>query len=143
MTGLHPTAERQRGLGTRTGTRRRRRVAAATVASSCLVLGLLASQAGSPVVANTRHHHNAFVQVNLVSDLRGVAQLRDTALKNPWGIAAGPNTPLWVNNAGDSAGRARKIQLFTGANGVDPITKVKALEVRATTPTAMVFNDDS
>src|SRR3954465_7223319 len=98
MTGLHPTAERQRGLGTRTGTRRRRMVAAATVASSCLVLGLLASQAGSPAVATTRHHHNAFVQRNLVSDLSGVAELQDRDVKNPWGIAFGPDTPLWVSN---------------------------------------------
>src|ERR1700736_1560967 len=46
---------------------------------------------------------NEFHQTNLISD-RGDqgAQVVDPNLKNPWGLALGPTTPLWVadNNAG-------------------------------------------
>ena len=34
-----------------------------------------------------------FQQVDLVSDVPGMAQLTDPAVVNPWGIALGPTTP--------------------------------------------------
>jgi uncharacterized protein (TIGR03118 family) len=45
-----------------------------------------------------------FFETNLTSDLPGVAQNRDTNLVNPWGIAFGPTTPIWVadNHSGMS-----------------------------------------
>src|SRR4051812_35760330 len=43
-------------------------------------------------------HGTAFRQVNLVSDVPGMATILDSQVKNPWGIALGPTTPLWVNN---------------------------------------------
>ncbi len=46
---------------------------------------------------------NKFLQTNLVSDLSTQgAQIVDPNLKNPWGLAFGPATPLWAadNNAG-------------------------------------------
>src|SRR4051812_11099521 len=142
MTGPVATREQHRGLGQQQQRRRRGRLLAATLASSSLVLGVVASQAGSPAVAHSRHHHDAFMQRNLVSDIPGLAELDDADLKNPWGIAFGEETPLWVNNAGDDAGQAHKIQLFSGATRPDdPVVKL-GLEVNATSPTAMVFNDD-
>ena len=48
-------------------------------------------------------HGNEFRQVNLISDLGNQgAQIVDPNLVNPWGLALGPATPLWVadNNAG-------------------------------------------
>jgi uncharacterized protein (TIGR03118 family) len=46
----------------------------------------------------------AFLQTNLVSDIAGLAQVTDTNLKNPWGLAASPGGPLWAanNNSGTS-----------------------------------------
>jgi uncharacterized protein (TIGR03118 family) len=95
---------------------------------------------------------DAFRQVNLVSDLPGVAPLLDKEVKNPWGIALGPDTPLWVNNnfnpalatlcpacVPKSEDLLTKITLYSGANGHDPFTKVP-LEVTASAPTGMVFN---
>jgi uncharacterized protein (TIGR03118 family) len=141
MTGPQATTQHH-GLGRSKQRRRRGRALAATIASTCLAVGVLASQAGSPAVAHSRHHHGAFEQVNLVSDLPDIAQLQDPAMTNPWGIAFGPATPLWVNNAGDDAGQSHKIQLYAGATRPDdPIVK-QALEIDATSPTAMVFNDD-
>jgi uncharacterized protein (TIGR03118 family) len=41
---------------------------------------------------------NSYVQMNLVSDLPGVANITDTNLVNPWGISFGPSTPFWVSD---------------------------------------------
>jgi len=64
--------------------------AVAAVIAACAVLPA-AAQAGSA----TRYR-----QTNLVSNIPGLAQLTDPNLVNPWGMAAGPNTPLWVADNG-------------------------------------------
>jgi uncharacterized protein (TIGR03118 family) len=146
-------APRQEVLGGRNVLKRRGRLAAAALASSCLVLGVLGTTVGSPAAAKSRHHghHSAFKQVNLVSDIKGRAKLFDKEVKNPWGIAFGPSTPLWVNNnfnpasdCGDNcvpkpADLLTKITLYKGANGKDKFEKVP-LEITASAPTGMVFN---
>jgi uncharacterized protein (TIGR03118 family) len=74
----------------------------------------------------------AFHQTNLVSDLPGMAAVTDPNLVNPWGITAGPATPMWVsdNNAGVSTlyngaatpriGLVVKIPQPNGADGGAP-----------------------
>ena len=124
-----------------------------------MTLGLIAALAATTssavsATAQPSHHHTdkaagAFRQVNLVSDVPGRAQLLDPEVKNPWGIAFGPTTPLWVNNQFNPASACNcipepedlltKITLYQGANGTDPISKVP-LEVTASSPTGMVFN---
>ena len=146
--------QRHRGVSAPAHRTRRGRIAAATVASSCLLLGALAPQLGSTATADVRAHHprTTFKQVNLVSDIPGLAKIDDPAVRNPWGIAFGPTTPLWVNNQfspGQDCGSPNcipapadlitKITLYAGANGVQKITKVP-LEVEASSPTGMVFN---
>jgi uncharacterized protein (TIGR03118 family) len=130
-------------------------------AALILALGLVAAMAATtPAGANAAlrparsggEHSNAFRQVNLVSDVPGMAMILDPAVRNPWGIAMGPTTPLWVNNNFNPASDCgsdtcipkpedllTKITLYRGANGVDPISKVP-LEVTASSPTGMVFN---
>jgi hypothetical protein len=56
---------------------------------------------------------NKFLQHNLVSDLPGVADMVDSSLVNPWGIAVSPTSPFWIanNHSGtakiyDSSGKA-------------------------------------
>src|SRR5262245_32637897 len=39
-----------------------------------------------------------FTQTNLVSDVAGQAVTTDPNLVNAWGIAFGPNSPIWVAN---------------------------------------------
>ena len=41
-----------------------------------------------------------YQQVNLVSNLPGVATLQDTNLVNAWGISFGPATPFWISDNG-------------------------------------------
>ena len=136
----------------------RRRRSAALVA----VLGLVATMAatttgGANAAAKPKAGSDTrmFRQVNLVSDIPGMAMLTDPEVKNPWGIAFGPKktpTPLWVNNQFNPASAVpgipapedllTKITLYAGANGVTPIAKVP-LEVQASSPTGIVFNPTS
>src|SRR4051794_6414666 len=140
MTRPQATTRQHRGLGQPTQRKRRGRIAAATIASSCLVLGVLASQAGSPALAHSDDDDSAFMQRNLVSDIPGLAQKTEPALINPWGIAFSLTSPMWVNNQGHLPGQPSKIQLYRGANGVTPIERVP-LQVDASSPTGIVFND--
>jgi uncharacterized protein (TIGR03118 family) len=41
-----------------------------------------------------------YVQMNLVSDMPGFAQITDAALKNPWGISRSAGSPFWVSDQG-------------------------------------------
>lgn len=41
-----------------------------------------------------------FVQVNLVSDISGLATITDPQLVNPWGVAHSTTSPFWVSNQG-------------------------------------------
>src|SRR5690348_16771977 len=110
--------------------RARTGVLAAAMGVATLVVPSTAAQ------ASTGSDHDAFRQVNLVSDIPGRAQLLDRQVKNPWGIAFGPTTPIWVNNnfnpalanvcptcVPKPAQLLTKITLYAGANGKQPITK--------------------
>jgi len=59
---------------------------------------------------------NSFVQHNLVADLAGQADLVDTNLVNPWGIATSPTSPFWVsdNHSGVST-------LYNTTNAILPL----------------------
>jgi uncharacterized protein (TIGR03118 family) len=93
-------------------------LAAATV----LTLGL-------PATAGASRHGDDFTarQVNLVSDVAGMAPLTDPDLVNPWGLSLNATSPLWVSNAG-----SRTSTLYSSAPGSTTATKVAA--VRPTFP---------
>src|SRR4051795_10556184 len=61
---------------------------------------LLALGAVLPGVAAASRASDRYAQVNLVSDLPGVARLMDPNLVNPWGLSQGPTTPVWSSNQG-------------------------------------------
>ena len=50
-----------------------------------------------PLVAISQ---NAYIQHNLVSDIPGMADVTDTNLINPWGIAFSATSPFWVSDNG-------------------------------------------
>ena len=70
----------------------------ATAALAVAVPAALAVAAVAPAAsAGTHRPNNGVRQTNLVSDLGNVgAQVVDPNLKNPWGLAFGGTTPLWV-----------------------------------------------
>jgi uncharacterized protein (TIGR03118 family) len=136
--------------------RRINRYRAVTSSVGILCVALAGATGTASATASDRQHGNTFKQVNLVSDVTTAhAAIIDPAVKNPWGIALGPDTPLWVDNQFNPASNCgspdcvpaaadllTKITLYRGANGIDPITKVP-LEVTASSPFGIVFNPTS
>src|SRR6266849_1220112 len=115
--------------------RRGRWPAVAVVAAA--VLATLAAGASPAGAGQAR-----FRQVNLVSDIPGVAPLTDPDLLNAWGLAATPGTdqapgsPLWVSDNGSD-----KTTLFAGA-APGPVAQVLVVNITAGAPTGQVFNPD-
>ena len=78
----------------------------------------------------------AYTQINLVSDIPGLASHTDPNLKNPWGISASATSPFWVSDAGtgvstiyDSAGNINARVVTIPGPGVGP-----------SVPTGQIFN---
>jgi uncharacterized protein (TIGR03118 family) len=110
-------------------TRSRLALAAALAAMAVAAVG-----AGGSAGAATMHH--GFRQINLVSDIPGKAQLTDHNLINPWGLAAGPTTPLWVADNGTDVAT-----LYLGGVGGSLIGEFPvAFTVPQGAPTGQVFN---
>jgi uncharacterized protein (TIGR03118 family) len=89
--------------------------------------------------ARTHGHDNEFRQTNLISDLTTVgAQIVDPNLKNPWGLAFGPTTPLWVADNGTSIAGVYPV------SPVGPTAQPSRLDVTLppadSAPTGQVFN---
>jgi uncharacterized protein (TIGR03118 family) len=72
-----------------------------------------------------------FVQINLASDVPGMARVLDPNLVNPWGIAFSPTGPFWF--ADNSSGVS---DLLDGRGQPVPLV----VTVPGGTPTGMVFN---
>jgi uncharacterized protein (TIGR03118 family) len=108
------------------------RVAIRALAMSGTALLALAV-AAAPARADATTH---FKEVDLVSDQAGHAPLVDPSLKNAWGLALSPTSPLWVaNNHTDTS------TLYAGGvNGATP-TKVPLTVAVVGGPTGQAFND--
>src|SRR6185437_7874232 len=62
---------------------------------------LALSGVAMPAGATASHRFDdGYQQINLVSDLPGMAQLQDPNLVNPWGLSSSPTSPLWVSDNG-------------------------------------------
>src|SRR3954453_2546807 len=95
-----------------------RRLTAGAATAAVLVLVVAARPAGATGVAHD-HGPVAFQVTNLVADQPGVAPLTDPDLVNPWGLALGPATPLWVSDAETGVST-----IYRGAVDGSPFTKV-------------------
>ena len=84
---------------------------------------------------------SAFRQVNLVSDVSGVAPLTDPDLVNAWGLSASPGTdqvpgsPLWVSDNGTD-----KTTLYQGATATSVNKASLVVQISSGAPTGQVFN---
>ena len=63
-------------------------------------------------------------QVNLASDIPGMAPVTDPDLKNPWGISFSPTSPLWISNQGTDSST-----LYSLAPGSSTATKITTVRV--------------
>src|SRR6266850_4577034 len=82
-----------------------------------------------------------YQQVNLVSDLPGVALLQDTNLVNAWGISFSSASPFWVSDNG--TGKATLYSVTNDSSGTPSVVKV-GLEVTIPgegNPTGQLFNN--
>jgi uncharacterized protein (TIGR03118 family) len=96
---------------------------------------VIAAVAGA-AIAGVSSQPNVYRQVNLISDIDGVARITDPNLVNPWGMAAGPTTPLWINDNGTNLST-----LYTGGvHGSIPAIVPLAVTVPQGAPTGIVFN---
>jgi uncharacterized protein (TIGR03118 family) len=96
---------------------------------------VVAAALAAPAVAQA----HGYRQTNLVSDQPGVAQVMDPNLVNPWGLAAGPTTPLWAADNGTGVA-----SIYPGAVGGMPITIAPlVVTIPAGAPTGQVFNPTS
>ena len=99
------------------------------------LLGLVAVIATGGSASGAVTHHG-FRQINLVSDIPGKAQLTDSHLVNPWGLAAGPTSPLWVADNGTDVAT-----LYSGAVHGSPVSQVPLIvSIPGGAPTGQVFN---
>ena len=121
-----------------------RRTLGATASAAALVfaIALPASAAGpagasKPALAPSGATENEYRQTNLLSDIPGVARNTDPNLVNPWGMAAGPATPIWVSDNGSDV-----TTLYRGAIGGTPLSAVPlVVGIPTGAPTGQVFND--
>src|SRR5215467_629107 len=72
-------------------------------------VGLAAFSSSAKSPNGTEH----YVQVNLVSDQAGVAQIQDTNLVNAWGVSFSGGSPFWISDNGTG-----KSTLYAVTNGV-------------------------
>src|SRR5215469_15535395 len=91
--------------------------------------------------AGTLHAQVAgFVQVNLVSDIPGLATITDSNLVNPWGVSHSPTSPFWVSNQGTSTST-----LYAVTNGTNVVAESLVVAIPTTAagpqgPTGQVNN---
>jgi len=116
--------------------RLRRLTPAIALATGLLSLSAIGAGAGAG--------KTAFTQTNLVSNRtdQGAAVI-DPSLQNPWGISAGPATPMWVSDNG-----AGVTTLYGGNGSKVPLTVVIPPGAGSSTgtlgtPTGTVFNGNS
>src|SRR5450756_790803 len=69
----------------------------AVALASALALAT-SSPAGATVKQEGSASTSRYTQVNLVSDVAGLAPVTDPNLVNAWGLTQGPTTPLWVSD---------------------------------------------
>jgi len=100
------------------------------------LLGIIGAGAIAAGVAAAAGPTSEYRQVNLISDIPGVARITDPNLVNPWGQAASPTSPLWVADNGMNVST-----LYTGGvNGSIPKIVPLVVEIAGGAPTGVVFN---
>src|SRR3954468_3388677 len=111
--------------------------------------GSAALLAASPANAAPTHHPQSpthlhgVTQTNLVSDQPGKAQITDPNLINAWGMSRGPDSPIWVSNAGSGTST-----LYSGAVNGSPVVAAPAgspqiVKVPGAPVTGQTFNSAS
>jgi uncharacterized protein (TIGR03118 family) len=84
-------------------------------------------------------HGTVYKKRNLISDIDGVARITDPNLVNPWGLSAGPATPLWVADNHTNVSTVYK----GGVRKSIPMIVPLVVDITGGAPTGTVFNPTS
>ncbi|WP_405591615.1 TIGR03118 family protein [Streptomyces sp. NBC_01190] len=117
--------------------------AALTAAVAATAVSLVAAGPADAHSGPAGHHSapsaHGVTRTDLVSDQPGKAQLTDPNLINAWGLSRGPNSPLWVSNAGTSTST-----LYSGAVNGGPATAAPlVVKVPGGPVTGQTFNSST
>lgn len=86
---------------------------------------------------------NEYAQTNLVSNGFVKAMVKDANLVNPWGMIAGPMTPIWVSNQGTNTSAIYSINQIKAGKGALLTVMIPQTGTSAPQgPTGIVFNLD-
>jgi len=98
---------------------------------------ILAGAACAAVIALTSSSLRAdsYTQLNLVSDVPGVAAHTDPNLVNPWGVSFSGTSPFWISNQGTGTAT-----LYDGAGNINPLVVTIPAGGIPSGPTGQVFN---
>src|ERR1700736_4140250 len=108
---------------------------AAAVVALAGMSGLAATATAAPVVVVVAQPPTTvYRQVNLVSDIAGVARVTDPALINPWGMSRGPGTPVWVSD-----NNSNSTTFYSGDQGGGPVMIDGREKIAGGAPTGQVF----
>jgi uncharacterized protein (TIGR03118 family) len=98
-----------------------------------LGVGALAISSAGAAASNSK---NSFVETNLVANNTSFgAKLVDPNLQNAWGLAAGPDSPIWVSD--NNSGLAT---VYSGGVGGGSVSLDLTVPVPGGNPTGQVFN---
>ena len=107
-------------------------------------LAFLIFYSGILVSLSAQPRTDVYIQHNLVSDLPAHAEIRDSNLVNPWGIATGPSTPFWISDNGTGVSTLYNTQGQPFPVGSPLVVKIPApAGVDHASPTGVVFNSTS
>jgi len=107
----------------------------AVALASALALAT-SSPAGATVKQEGSASTSRYTQVNLVSDVAGLAPVTDPNLVNAWGLTQGPTTPLWVS---DNATDVSTLYRSGPPAAIVPIV----VSIEGGAPTGTAFNGTS
>ena len=112
---------------------------ARTFAALAAVPAAVAVATAVPASAGTLSAGNDFHQTNLISNRTDQgAQVVDASLQNPWGLALGPTTPLWVADNGTSV--ATLYSVSPGGTTAAKVNLTVTVPPADSNPTGQVFN---
>ena len=84
---------------------------------------------------------NSFTQINLVSDIPGLAKTTDPNLVNPWGVSFSSSSPFWISDNKNGVAT-----LYNGAGDIIPLVVTVPPPTGGmppSAPTGQVFNGNA
>src|SRR5882757_1103262 len=82
-----------------------------------------------------------FTQTNLVSDVSGMAKITDPNLVNPWGMALGLNSGIWISDNGSGKATTYDGKGQPIPSGSPQIVTIPGSGNAAGKPTGVATND--